>query len=303
MLATPGPLPSGPDWSFEVKFDGIRLICTVVDGRPRLSSRNGKDLTSAFPELHPLATTLPRDTVIDGELVSAAPGVPTLQGVAPRIHRTNAAPSVQRAHPVRYVVFDLLRLAGADLLRQPLRERRAALHEALENTPNWTLSESFTDGAALSSATAEQGFEGVVAKRSTSPYQPGVRSRDWIKVVHRHTEDLVILGWRGESGGRTRIGSLIVAEVSDGALRYAGSVGSGMTQTLSDALSGVLPSIARDSPFLSAPRDSHQWSWVEPVLVVSVKYLGHTGEGQLRHPVIVALRPDLTAAELIAGSL
>lgn len=302
MLATPGPIPEGPEWGFEVKFDGIRLIAAVTGGRLRLRSRNGKDLTSAFPELAPLASALGTgpETVIDGELIAAGSGPTTLQSVAPRIHRLNPTAAVIAAHPVRYMVFDLMRHDGRDLTRTPLARRRELLTETLGGSGPWQRSEVFDDGPALWQATAAQGWEGVVAKRNASTYQPGVRSRDWIKTAHRTTTDVVLVGWRPESGGRSRIGSLVVAEPVAGALQYAGSVGSGMTQPLSDALAGVLPEIARSSPAVAVPHIDPAPNWVDPVLVVSVRHLGHTSERQLRQPVIQALRPDLTAAELLA---
>ena len=303
MLATPGPLPTGPQWAFEVKFDGIRLICTLRSGRLRLTSRNGKDLTAAFPELQELATELTgrgaTSLILDGELVARGALAPTLQAIAPRIHRSSVTPDVIAAHPVTYVVFDVMERAGEDLTQQPLRDRAAVLLELLENHPGWHRSEVFSDGAALWEATRAQGLEGVVAKRWSSPYRSGVRSRDWIKAVHRSTTDLVVIGWRPESGRRARIGSLVLAEVSDGELRYVGSAGSGMTQAVSDALLGVLPGIRQaDSP-ITVPGDLPDTNWVAPALVVQVRHLGHTGDQQLRQPVITSLRPDLTAQDLL----
>lgn len=304
MLATPGPLPTGPEWAFEVKFDGIRLICTVRGGTVRLKSRNGKDLTAAFPELQGLARAVSAsgadDVTLDGELIARGTMPPRLQAIAPRIHRTSATAAVMAAHPVTYMLFDVTRLGGADLTRLPWHERHDAMSGLVDDTAGWARSQVFDDGAALWEATQAQGVEGVVAKRRDSTYQPGVRSRDWIKAVHRSATDAVIIGWRPESGSRNRVGALVVAEVQDGELHYVGSAGSGMSQTLSDALLGVLPSIARpDAPVPVGPV-SPETRWVEPALVVSLRHLGYTGDQHLRHPVIVALRPDLTAQELLA---
>ncbi len=303
MLATPGPLPTGPEWAYEVKLDGIRLIASLKEGRVRLASRNGKDLTGGFPELQDLAATL-RDAgvdsvTLDGELIARSVVPPTLQAIAARIHRSSASPAVVAAHPVTYVVFDVTELNGRDLTRMPWWERSSLLDDLVATSPGWRRSEVFHDGDALWRATAEQGFEGVVAKRRHSTYQPGIRSGDWIKCVHRTTSDLVIIGWRPEAGSRSRVGSLIVAQIRDGELRFAGSAGSGMTRTLSDALLGVLPDIARTVPPIPVPSITPAPHWVEPALVVSIKHLGFTGDGNLRHPVIVALRPDMTAQDLL----
>lgn len=307
MLATPGPLPVGPEWAFEVKFDGIRLICTLRDGGLRLTSRNGRDLTAAFPELLGLADSLTaagaREVTLDGELIARDVVPPKLQAIAPRIHRTSVTPSIIAAHPVTYMVFDVTRVDGTDVTATPWEERRAALTDLIADTSGWARSPSFDDGAALWQATAAQGVEGVVAKRRVSPYQPGIRSRDWIKAVHRTETDAVVIGWRPESGGRSRVGALVVAEAQDGQLRYVGSAGSGMTQTLSEALLGVLPSIARSDAAVPVPTVSAETRWVDPVLVVSLRHLGYTSDQHLRHPVIVALRPELSVSDLMAGGL
>lgn len=302
MLATPGPLPTGPEWAFEVKFDGIRLLTTLRNGHIRLRSRNGKDLTQAFPELQDLAPVLAdrgvNSITLDGELVARGVMPPTLQAIAPRIHRTTATDSVRAAHPVTYVVFDIMELDGTDLTTSAWQDRIAHLTDLLPDSPAWHLSEVFDDGAALWEATSTQGLEGVVAKRRDAPYQAGVRSRDWVKSVHRTSTDVVVIGWRPESGGRRRVGALVLAEVVDGALRYAGSAGSGLTGQLSDVLAEVLADISRPDSAVPVPGSTPATNWVEPALVVQVRHLGHTGDHQLRQPVITALRPDLTAQDL-----
>lgn len=308
MLATPGTLPSGPEWAFEVKFDGIRLLLALSQGRLRLQSRNDKDLTRSFPELAGLADALLASghgaVLLDGELVSAIPGeVPSLGSIATRIHRQRPDARVVAATPVTYVVFDLLRLDGQDLTRLPYDERRAQLRELIQPSSRWCVADGYDDGSALWRATEEQGVEGVVAKRRSSTYQPGVRSRDWIKAVHRNTGEFVVGGWRLEPH-RSRIGALVVAEPRDGELVCVGRVGSGMTQATSDALAPVLAGIRRpDPPFEVPPLIDPDGAtlWCEVCLVVEVRFLGFTPEGLLRAPVIVRLRPDRTAADLLAA--
>ena len=302
MLATPGPLPSGTQWAFEPKFDGIRLICDITEAGIRLTSRSGRDLTSSFPEVVGLGDALARkgttDALMDGELVAAGVAVPRLGDIASRIHRAHPTPALIRSRPVRYVLFDLLRFARVNLTMQPLRVRRAQLEDLLPTGTAWSVIDVFDDGDALWRATAEQGMEGVVAKRWDSRYQPGVRSGDWVKSVHRSTQDLVIIGWRPQSGDPRRVGSLVVAQPRSGTLQPVGAVGSGMTSDLSQALLSVLPQLARPQPPTAVSDVPSDVRWVDPALVVAVRSLGRTSDGRLRQPTIVAIRPDLTLTDL-----
>lgn len=302
MLATPGPLPSGTQWAFEPKFDGIRLICDITEAGIRLTSRSGRDLTSSFPEVVGLGDALARkgttDALLDGELVAAGVAVPRLGDIASRIHRAHPTPALIRNRPVRYVLFDLLRLSRLDLIMQPLRVRRAQLEDLLPSGTAWSVIDVFDDGDALWRATAEQGMEGVVAKRWDSRYRPGVRSADWVKSVHRSTQDLVIIGWRPQAGDPRRVGSLVVAQPRSGTLQPVGAVGSGMTSDLSQALLSVLPQLARPQPPTAVSDVPSDVRWVDPALVVAVRSLGRTSDGRLRQPTIVAIRPDLTLTDL-----
>lgn len=300
MLATPGQLPAGSEWVFQVKFDGIRLLAEQRGRDLRLLSRGGLDLTDRFPELRPLAAALADaghdQVVLDGELVADHPGtVPTLQALAGRIQRVRPGGP---ATPVRFHAFDVLAADGTDVTARPYAERRDLLERVLPGDGCWSLVADFDDGAALLAATAEQGFEGVIAKRRDSPYRPGRRSSDWVKVVHRDTADFVIVGWRPEPS-RSRIGSLVVAEATGTGLRAVGRVGSGLTQAVSDALAPVLADLARPTAAVPVPGDART-RWCRPVLVVEVVHAGFTRDRQLRHPVLVRLRPDRIAADLLA---
>jgi bifunctional non-homologous end joining protein LigD len=176
MLATPTPtpgrLPDGPAWLFEVKWDGVRILADTTADRLRLVGRNGRDAALAYPELDPIGA-LPAGTVVDGEVLLMRDGIPSF-------------PARVRS-PVSYLVFDVPVLAGEDLTRRPLTERRAAL-ETLDLPEHVQLSPAYDDGALIWDATRAQGLEGVVAKRRTSAYQPGRRSTDWLKAVHHTTQ-------------------------------------------------------------------------------------------------------------------
>jgi bifunctional non-homologous end joining protein LigD len=305
MLATPGTLPIGANWAFQAKLDGIRLIAALSGGELRLRSRNEKDLTSGFPELRVLGEALraagTERVLLDGELVASGSGrVPSLGNLAGRIHRRTADDADVAANPVTYVIFDLLQSAGSPVMGQSYDRRQELLRDRVPPGPLWTIAENFDDGAALWEATAVQGLEGVVSKRRTSTYTPGVRSPNWIKSVHRSLTEVVIYGWRFEEGRRgSRIGSLMVARPHTGGLRAVGRVGSGMTQELSDALLPVLQSIEVDTPAVEPLEDPRGTAyWCDPILVAEVRHLGTTADGALRHPVLARVRSYITADDL-----
>jgi bifunctional non-homologous end joining protein LigD len=186
MLATPGALPSGPEWLFEVKWDGMRLLADVADGRVRLSSRSERDVTANFPELAALTDLVP-DVLLDGEVVLLEGGVPSFAALADRMHGP-VAPRVAQARPVTFMVFDVLRLYGVPLLDRPLAQRRATLERLpFDTAPGAPVTRSpvYDDGAALLAATAQRGLPGLVAKRRESVYRPGARCPDWLRVPVR----------------------------------------------------------------------------------------------------------------------
>lgn len=296
MLATPGPLPTGPRWRYEVKWDGMRLGVDVHDGRLRLSSRTGRDMTRHFPELAGLATAV-ADAELDGEVVLLAGGAPSFAALSERFHRVPTAAEVA-ARPVTLMLFDVLRLYGVSLLDRPLDERRATLERLeLSGVAGVRLSPIYDNGPALFSATAERGLEGVVAKRRDSPYRPGRRSPDWVKVAHRHACDCVIGGWRPERTNPARIGALLLGVPGvAGRLRFAGRVGSGVggdttQRTLRELLSALA---AEESPFEQPlpPDDAATARWCRPRLIAQVSHVGWTDGGRLRHPVFTGLRGE-----------
>lgn len=178
MLATPGALPEGPEWIYEVKWDGLRLLADVEERVLRLTG--DRDVTAYFPELAGLAEVAP-DVLLDGEIVLLDRGVPSRAALAERLKG-----SIEPAgRSVTYMVFDVLRLYGVPLLDRPLGERRATL-ERLDTTaaPAVTLSPTYTDGRALLAVTGQRGLGGVVAKRKDSVYRPGLRSPGWVTVSH-----------------------------------------------------------------------------------------------------------------------
>ncbi|ALL81715.1 DNA ligase [Pseudonocardia sp. EC080619-01] len=300
MLATPGPLPTGPGWSFEVKWDGMRVLASVTegdDGRALvLRTRSGRDVTANFPELAELAGAAP-DVVLDGEVVLLDAGVPSFAALAHRMQGVVGAAAAER-RPVTFMVFDVLRLYGVSLLDRPLSERRATLERLdLGALAHVEASPLYPDGASLLAVTAERGLEGVVAKKESSVYRPGRRSPDWVKVAHRHSQSCVVGGRRPEKGSGSRIGALLLGVSGPDGLEFAGRVGSGLA---GDAVQQLLterlgPLTAESSPFAQTlPRlDAAGATWCTPRVVVEVAHLGWTAAGRLRQPVFRGIRDDV----------
>jgi len=185
MLASAGPLPSGPGWGFEFKWDGVRAIA-YVDERVRLVSRNDRDISASYPELQAVADLVEHPVVLDGEIVALdAAGRPSFGSLQSRMHVGHPSAELLRQVPVGYYVFDLLEDDGERLVRTRYVERRRRL-EALGLTGGTTVqvppSFAGVDGADILEAARDNGFEGVVAKRLDSPYEPGRRSRHWLSL-------------------------------------------------------------------------------------------------------------------------
>lgn len=299
MLATPGGLPDGPDWLFEVKWDGIRLLAEVSAGALRLTGRTERDVTANFPELAAL-TRLAPDVLLDGEVVLLQRGVPSYAALAERLHYPVDARTAA-ARPVTYMVFDVLRLYGVSLVDRPLAERRATLERMeLAAVPNLSLSPGYTDGAALLAATRQRGMEGVVAKRRDSPYRPGRRSPHWVQTGHRRIQAGLVGGWRPERGGAGRVGALLLGLPDAGGLRYLGPVAAGLAGTTGQR---VLHErlVGRGTPPFRTPLprpDGVGARWCEPLTVVEVAHLGWTDDGRLRQPVYRGIREDLDPEQL-----
>jgi bifunctional non-homologous end joining protein LigD len=294
MLATPGALPAGPEWLFEVKWDGMRLLADVADGRIRLSSRSERDVTANFPELAAITDLVP-DILLDGEVVLLESGMPSFAALADRMHGP-VAPRIAQARPVTFMVFDVLRLYGVPLLERPFTERRGTLERLdLASIPVLSLSPIYTDGPALLEATQQRGMEGVVAKRRDGVYRPGRRSPTWTKITHRNAQACLVGGWRPERGDANRIGALLLGVPGGGGLRYVGRVGSGLAGERVQRLLRERLAQVGVSPFAGRlPRTEADGArWCEPNTVVEVSHTGWTEAGRLWHPVFRGVRDDL----------
>lgn len=301
MLATvTDTIPLGDEWSHEVKWDGMRALAFVSSAGVRVISRNGNDISPAWPEL---AVAPSSQMVIDGEIIGLNErGVPDFRVLAERLHVRNPATvsRLARQVPATFMAFDVLSADGRDLCDRPLDERREILAGLDLGASGWQVPPAYDDGRMLWDATAAQGFEGVVSKRRGSAYRPGQRSRDWLKKARRHRGSYVIGGWRPQVGTADRLAALLVGEPTTDGLRYRGRVGSGIGPKQSRVLADLLASLTRTtSPFADdVPRaDADGTRWVEPVVVVDVETHG-VGYERLRQPAYQGIRNDLTPEDL-----
>jgi bifunctional non-homologous end joining protein LigD len=239
MLAVLSTLPPDPKpYSFEFKWDGVRAL-TYFDGR-RLSmeSRNLLDITPRYPELHPLADSLRgRRAILDGEVVALdenhRPSFPLLQQ---RMHLrdSGAIQRLMKQVPVYYIIFDLLYLDDQITVPLPFQRRRALLEGLNLSGPSWRTSPAVEgDGKSLYETAVAHAMEGIVAKKLDSPYEPGRRSPNWLKIKIVQSQEFVIGGWCPEKGdNHQRIGSLLLGYYEQKKLRYAGSVGTGFAEEI-----------------------------------------------------------------------
>jgi bifunctional non-homologous end joining protein LigD len=309
MLAVPGELPAAaedPQWRFEMKWDGVRAVSYVRDGKVRLLSRNDLDVSRSYPEIlgvpAPLAS---REAVLDGELVTFdAHGRPSFGRLQERMHIADVTVARRLAErvPVVYLVFDVLVLDGRSLLRSTYVERRELLEALGIEGATWRVPPSFGGhGADVLAASRENHLEGVVAKRAASTYRPGARSPDWRKIKHQRMQEVVVAGWRTGHGRREGgIGSLVLGVPGPGGLEFVGGVGTGFTGAMLDDLARRLAPLERPDPPFATPlpraelREAH---WVEPRLVGEVMFTEWTLDGHLRHASWRGLRPDKTPDE------
>lgn len=310
MLATPGPLPADDTgWAYEMKWDGLRALAFVSDGKVRLQSRTGRDITHAYPELEALpGRGSPSQEVLDGEIVAFADGPwPDFEALQQRMNISSAAQARLLAAqvPVSYLAFDVLWLDGGPRLDVPYAKRRELLDGLALPGGRWQAPPSFIgeSGADIQAVSLQQNLEGVVAKRLQSRYEPGRRSTAWRKIKNVHRQEVVIGGWKPGEGGRAGwIGSLLVGVHERGELVYSGHVGTGFTQQTLRMLRDKLAPLRRDSsPFASQvpPEDARYARWVEPVLVAEVAFVGWTRSGRLRGPAYKGLRTDKDSSEVI----
>jgi bifunctional non-homologous end joining protein LigD len=295
---------SSDDWVFELKYDGFRLAGFGGAGRAELRYRSGLDPTPHYPELTSALRALPvPELVLDGEIVVLdGEGKPDFHRLATRaqVHRSSEIQRAALATPVTYVVFDLLGAAGFDLRGLPLLVRKSLLARLLPAIGPLKFAEHIaSQGEALLAQVVARGLEGVVAKRADSPYRP-TRSRDWLKIKREPEADFAVCGYSPPKKSRLGFGALHLCVRHDGGWRWAGRVGSGFDDQLLTQLRAEFDARPAWQPTFARPEGTADVRWIEPELVVQVRY-GDWPEGApLRFAVFVRLRRDKAAADCTA---
>ena len=304
-------LPTGDGWVFEPKYDGIRVLAFLDDSAVTLITRNGKDKTRQFPEvaaaLHTLVRKLRRPVVLDGEIVALVKGEPArFQQLQSRMH-VKADSDIARhavATPAALIAFDLLRDGDEALLDLPWSERRARLEKLLarRESAGVRLGDSGRgDGATLVRRARAAGWEGVIAKRTSSRYEPGARSKAWLKLKVEYRQEFVVGGYTEPRNSREHLGALLLGYFDgDGEdLVYVGHTGGGFTREgLADMKRRLTRLERRRSPFAEPPRTNEPAHWVRPEVVVEVKFNEWTADGRLRQPIFLGVRDDKPARDV-----
>lgn len=293
MLAYFSPPFDSPRHLFELKWDGTRCLLFLDNGKIRLQNRRLEDITGRYPELAGLGGDLmARTAILDGELVVLADGRPSFPLLQQReqVAEPLKISLLARRLPATYVAFDLIFLDDRPRYLLPLEERRALLEGCLKESPRLVLSRAVPEhGRAFFAQAVAQGFEGVMAKAKDSPYLIGTRSRYWLKIKPRQSEECLIIGYTPGKGGRGEsFGALLVASPEGGRLVYRGRVGSGFSEPLLADLTPRLKALEVDVPPVKGVRlkGAH---WVRPELRALVSYQEKTAGGHFRAPVFVRL--------------
>jgi bifunctional non-homologous end joining protein LigD len=295
MLATLTDAPfDDPDWVFENKWDGFRMVAVIKRGRVTLYSRNGKIVSDNYKPVAKVLEKIQHDAVIDGELVALdSKGISRFQLLQNALRTT--------AH-LRYCVFDVMALDGEDLRHLPLTERKARLKPILPRDRLVSFSNHrFRYGKRYFKEAERKGLEGIMAKRGDSLYVSGARSADWLKIKTVKRQEAVIAGFTAPRRSRQYFGSLVLA-VRDGMRwRYVGHVGTGFSKkTLADLHAKLAPLRMPSSPFKERVKDEQATTWVRPKLVAEVKFSEWTAAGEMRQPAFIGLREDKSPEEVVS---
>ncbi|HSG40957.1 MAG TPA: non-homologous end-joining DNA ligase, partial [Thermoanaerobaculia bacterium] len=301
---TRGGVFSRPGWIFELKYDGFRTLAAGGGGEARLFYKSGHDATRIFPELAQAVAALPFEgLILDGETVILdGDGRPNFQKLQRRGLRTRAADMghAAAAAPATLFVFDLLSFEDFDLRPLPLTARKEILRRVLPADGGWIrLTDEIPErGEDLYAAVSQMGLEGVVGKRADSPYRAGY-STDWLKFRVDQSSDFAVVGFEPIHGSRTGFRRLrLAAYDARGDLVYAGSVGTGFNRQVMDEVRARLEPCRRATAPVAVD-DKKGTIWVDPEVVVEVRYKEHTEDGRLRHPVFLRVRDDKTVDECV----
>ena len=294
MLATLTDSPfDDPNWIFEDKFDGFRMVAEIRGGRVALYSRNGKIISHSYVEVAKALEGVKADAVIDGELVAIGK-----EGVS---HFQLLQNALRHKARLLYYAFDLMFADGNDLRALPLLERKKRLKAILPRQKLIAFSKHRKGSGTKFFAEAEQRhLEGIMAKRADSLYASGRRTADWLKVKTAQRQEVVIAGFTAPRRTRPFFGALVLAVREGDAWRYIGHVGTGFSHQVLEELHGKLAKLkTAKSPFPAQVKDEQVTTWVRPSLVAEVKFAEWTTKGELRQPVYLGLRSDKNAKDVV----
>ena len=296
MLATlADELTDNPDWLYEVKWDGYRIMTHLQDGRVRLLTRNHQDYTIRYQPIAAELADLRTDCILDGEMVVVDEHGRSTFGALQNYQQTGAGDLI-------YYVFDLPFADGHDLRSLPLIRRKQVLAQLVAPLKHIRLSDHVVgEGTRFFQLAQDQHLEGIMAKAASSPYRTGKRSRDWLKIKTHRRQEAVIGGYTDPRGGRKNLGALVLGFYSDdGQLHYIGHCGGGFTdQTLREVRERLQPLERSTSPFAEAFPTSTPVKWVEPKLLAEVSFAEWTADGHLRQPIFRGLRDDKPATSVM----
>lgn len=296
--------PEGEQWLHEIKLDGYRLLGFLSDGQVCLRTRNGLDWTPKFPAVAAAIARLKADNaVLDMEaVVLDANGKTGFQALQAALGAGG-----NRDRVVAFA-FDLLHWNGEDLTRLELTGRKEKLEALLKKSkPGAALRFSehvYGNGAEILAKACGLGLEGIVSKRADAPYTGG-REKSWLKAKCQRRQEFVIVGYSNSRSGGRALGALYLGYHRDGAIKFAGKVGTGFTMKSARALTDRLAPLAVEEPVLSRAAMSGTGAaefqsihWVKPAVLCEVSFTEWTGDGRIRHPSFQGLREDKKAAEV-----
>ena len=293
---------SDPQWLFERKLDGERLLAFRDGSGVRLLTRNDRDVTATFPEVADALRAQKADGfVVDGEVVAFRDGQTSFSMLQQRLGVAHPAPGLIEDFPVTYYIFDVLFAGGHDIRGLPQRERKERLSALLDFTGPLRYTEHRVgDGEAFYRQACVDGWEGLIAKRADAPYAEG-RTRNWLKFKCIAGQEFVIGGYTDPQGSRLGLGALLVGYYdADGRLCYAGKVGTGFTTASLRSLHESLSALEREtSPFAIGRPPRAGVHWAEPRMVAQIEFAEWTTDGLLRQPRFEGLRDDKDAAEVV----
>ncbi len=307
MMAKTGEPFDSDNHFFEIKWDGLRALMFLQNGKLELQNRNLRNVTASYPEIQNVAKKIrAKKAIIDGEVVVLSKkGTPDFGRLQNRfgVEDPKRVETARSANPVTYVAFDLLHLNGKDVIKNQLEMRKKALHDLIEEGPHLLYGDHVeTEGLQYYSEALKLGFEGTVGKEKHSPYLLGTRSSFWIKSKGSRTLDAIVVGYiQGEGMRRATFGSLVMAMYDEQRkLVHVGNVGGGFDDKTLLMLKPKLEKLVVKKPIITGPIEAPSpITWVKPSIVCEVIYANITTDKKLRFPRFSRLRTDKKPEECV----